>query len=386
MAPNLREPHGKLARWAARLQAFGIVFKHRPGSQLIVPEALSRSMEVISLNESDNNDTRNKWYIKMLKVAKDGSATRYKTSNDLLYHCGRFDIRSGECRWAMCVPSERVAEVLAEQHNQSSHPGYWKTLKNIQRLYYWPRMYEDISDYVKKCSICKQTKHTNENTRVPMGEYRQLLPVGRVLSLDLVGPLPAEKVTRHQWLIVAVDVFLKYVFARTCTKATANAISEFLEKEIFYRFETPEIVITDNGSQFASEFFELFLEEHGVRHVYTPNYQPQSNSVESSNKSIKQMLRAAAELYEKLSHVDWASYTQKVVMRINTTPRFPTGFSPHFLVFGRENFQSGHEHTDINDQNPASNERNAEKKELIYEQASEKARNRFEQNKNRYNL
>lgn len=245
-------------------------------------------------------------------------------------------------------------------------------------------MYEDISEHIKECSICKQTKHTNENTRVPIGDYRDPVAVGRVISLDLVGPLPAAKVTRHQWLIVAVDVFSKYVFARTCTKATANVISEFLEKEIFYRFETPQIVITDNGSQFVSEFFESFLEEHGVQHVFTPNYHPQSNPVESSNKSIKQMLRA--ELYEKLNHVDWASYIQKVVMRINTTPRHPTGFSPHFLVFGREKVHRGHEHININDQNPASNEVNAEKRELIYEQASEEARNRFEQNKTRYNL
>lgn len=381
---SLKEPHGKLARWAMRLQAFDIVFEHRPGSQMTVPDALSRSVEAIDLSQSGNELTTDKWYRKMKELAEEKAVTRYKISNGLLYHCGRFDIRLGERRWSICVPKEKVKDILAEQHDSASHAGYWKTLRNIQRLYYWPCMYEEVSNYVKQCSVCRQTKHTNESTRVPMGEYRDPISVGRVISLDLVGPLPPAKTTRHQWLIVAVDVFSKYVFARTCTKATTNVITEFLEKEIFYKFETPEVMITDNGAQFTSDLFKSFLKEHGVQHILTPNYHPQSNPVESSNKNIKQMLRA--ELISKMNHIDWASYVQKVVMRINTTPRHPTGFSPHFLAYGREKVLKGTEHRAINDENPNCVERDSDKSELIYQQAAEEARHRFEQNKARYNL
>lgn len=381
---SLKEPHGKLARWAMRLQAFDIVFEHRPGKQMTVPDALSRSIETIDLSRTGNESTADRWYMKMWKSAEANTVTRYKISNGLLYHCGRFDFRLGERRWSICVPKERVAEVLAEQHDHASHAGYWKTLRNIQRVYYWPNMYEEVAAYVKKCSVCRQTKHTNENTRVPIGEYRDPIAVGRVISLDLVGPLPPARTTRHQWIIVAVDVFSKYVFTRTCTKVTTNVVAEFLEKEIFYKFETPETIITDNGAQFTSDLFKSFLEEHGVKQMLTPNYHPQANPVESSNKSIKQMLRA--ELISKISHVDWASYVHKVVMRINTTARHPTGFSPHFLAYGREKAQKGYEHVQINDENPQSMTRDPDKSELIYQQAAEEARHRFEQNKARYNL
>lgn len=33
---NLKEPHGKLARWAVRLQAFKIVFEHRAGRLMVL--------------------------------------------------------------------------------------------------------------------------------------------------------------------------------------------------------------------------------------------------------------------------------------------------------------------------------------------------------------
>lgn len=377
---NLREPHGKLARWAVRLQAFDIVFEHRPGTQMVVPDALSRSLDLVDLSVQTNDP----WYNKMLELAKDQKVHKYKISNGLLYHLGRFDVKLGSRRWTLCVPKEKVAEVLSEQHENLSHPGYWKTLKTIQRIYYWPRMYEEIAEFIRACTVCKQVKHTNENTRVPIGSYRDPISVGRVLSLDLVGPLPASSIRKFQWIIVAVDVFSKYVFVRACSSATTNVITDFLEKDVFYRFDTPEILITDNGTQFTSDRFKQFIAEHGMTHVLTPVYHPQANPVESSNKSLKQLLRA--ELVEKATHVEWSSYLHKVVMRLNTSPRHPTGFSPHFLAFGREKSQTGHEHRLIHDENANETIVEPEKRELIYEAAAEEQRSAFEKNKERYNL
>lgn len=38
-------------------------------------------------------------------------------------------------------------------------------------------------------------------------------------------------------------------------------------------------------------------------------------------------------------------------MKLNTTPRMPTGQSPHFIVSGQEKTQSGDEHRIIGDEN-----------------------------------
>lgn len=199
---------------------------------------------------------------------------------------------------------------------------------------------------------------TKENTRVPIGNYQDPKSIGRVLSLDLIGPLPASKVHKHIWIIVVVDVFSKYVFAKACTKANANQITEFLEKEVFYRFETPEIIVTDNGTQFESDLFEKILQEHGIKHILTPVYHLQANPVESSNKSVKQLLRA--ELVAKINHVDWSSYLHKIV--------------------------KGVEHRMINDENLVDDCDDESRRELIYQQASEEQRAMFEKNRMRYNM
>lgn len=378
---NLKEPHGKLARWAVRLQAFDITFEHRPGKQMVVPDALSRSVELIELGP--DLKTADRWYNSMYQLATAGKVDRYKIVENRLYHLGKFDRVTGERRWTLCVPKERVADVLAEQHDNNSHFGYWKTLRLIQKLYYWPNMHVTISEYVQKCLTCKLAKPSNENTRTPTGKFHDPGYAGRVLSLDLVGPLPASKIHKHIWIIVVVDTFSRYVFAKAVTRATSNVIVDFLEKEVFYRFDTPEILKTDNGTQFTSELFAKFVADHQILHIKTPVYHPQSNPVEATNKSVKQLLRI--ELLAKASHLDWSSYLHKVVMRLNTAPRHPTGQTPHFLVFGRERAVKGTHHKLIHDVNEPV-EQSSERREFIEENVAEEQRAAFEKNKRQYNL
>lgn len=61
---KMKDPHGRLARWAMKLQQFNFEIVHRPGKSNTVPDALSRavesSIEVNSINigETDKDD----WY------------------------------------------------------------------------------------------------------------------------------------------------------------------------------------------------------------------------------------------------------------------------------------------------------------------------------------
>lgn len=380
---NLKEPHGKLARWAVRLQAFSIKFEHRPGRQMVVPDALSRSVELIEVEKE--TQTTDVWYNQMYSLAKSGKAQRYKIEDSRLYHLGSMDSRTGSRRWALCIPKEKTQEAMQEQHDQA-HFGYWKSLRLAQRLYYWPNMHKSMYEYVQRCTDCKLVKQSNENTRVPTGRYVDPQKIGRILSIDLIGPLPASKVHKHIWIIMVMDAFSKYAFAKACTRANANTISDFLEKEVFYRFETPEIIISDNGSQFTSDLFKKFTTAHKIRHVFVPVYHPQANQVEATNKCVKTLLRA--ELLRRADHTDWSSYLAKAIMNLNTTPRMPTGQSPHFIVFGREKTQSGDEHRVINDPNEVkiSEEEAAENRDMIYDQIAEQQRAMFEKNKRHYDL
>ncbi|KAA3465637.1 integrase [Gossypium australe] len=65
-------------------------------------------------------------------------------------------------RGKICVPknSELVHKILYEAQNgtNSIHPGSNKMYNNLKKIYWWPGMKRDISEFVSKCLICQQVK------------------------------------------------------------------------------------------------------------------------------------------------------------------------------------------------------------------------------------
>ena len=67
--------------------------------------------------------------------------------------------------------------------------GVGKIVKQLQRYFYWPRMNESVSWYVRGCSFCATSKPSNRKlglyTRLPIPSH----PWGSV-SMEFVGGLP----------------------------------------------------------------------------------------------------------------------------------------------------------------------------------------------------
>lgn len=54
---NLKEPTGRLARWALRLQQFDFEIVHRKGKENVVPDLLSRAVAEINCVPQEQNLT-----------------------------------------------------------------------------------------------------------------------------------------------------------------------------------------------------------------------------------------------------------------------------------------------------------------------------------------
>jgi len=108
----------------------------------------------------------------------------------------------------------------------------------------------------------------------------------RSVGLAIVGPLhrtPGNK----RWLIVATDYFTKWVEAEPLSSITEQDTKNFVWKNIITRFGIPRTLISDNETQFDSNFFKSFCQEYGIRTVYSTPAYPQSNGqAEISNKVI----------------------------------------------------------------------------------------------------
>jgi hypothetical protein len=79
----------------------------------------------------------------------------------------------------------------------------------------------------------------------------------------MVGPLKkAPGGFTH--LLVAIDKFTKWIEAKPITTIDSKeAVKFFLD--IVYRFDVPNSIITDNGTNFTGHYFQEFPKGYGIR-------------------------------------------------------------------------------------------------------------------------
>jgi transposase InsO family protein len=122
--------------------------------------------------------------------------------------------------------------------------------------------------------------------------------------------MPKSSQGGHTYLLVAVDKFTKWIEAIRVTNQTTTMTLKFF-KGVTCRFGVPHNIITDNGSNFASDEFHKLCERLGIKLNFASISQPQTNSqVEKINgliyDGIKKSLTEVAGVYiEELSSVLW---------------------------------------------------------------------------------
>ena len=91
-------------------------------------------------------------------------------------------------------------------------------------------------------------------------------------GIDFVGPFPSS--FSNEYILVAVDYVSKWVEAVTCPRAEDKTVIKFLKKNIFSRFGTPRVLISDGGSHFCNAPLKKVLENYCVKHKVATPYHP----------------------------------------------------------------------------------------------------------------
>lgn len=355
---NLKDPCGRLCRWAVRLQQYNFKVVHRKGKEHLVPDFLSRSVPVtdsITVNHNrlfedfEGEHVKDRWYCRLRRRIEENPATfaQWRIEDNKIYKYVKHkfpDLVSESDQWKLVVPKESRLSLLKDCHSRptSAHPGILKTYQKLSQKYFWPKMQADVVRFVKNCEVCIAHKVVQNKPSGFMGSRPVVSKPFQMISVDIVGPLP-RSTKGYVYIFVVCDYFSKFVLTCPLRTATTASICKFLEDHVFLLFGVPQYIISDNGPQFKSADFKKLCEKYDSTVLYNALYHPQNNPTERVNRVIKTML----SMYVKENHRQWDVYLNSVTCAVRTLVHEVTRYTPYFLVFGREHVLSGKEFVSI---------------------------------------
>lgn len=394
---RLKDPQGRLARWALRLQPYDYTLVHRPGKDHIVADFLSRSVPV-SVEAVEDNDislspTNDKWYNNMfVKLEQQPNKfSSWRVENNILYKYIKStcpDLATPSSSWKMVVPKDKRREILHRCHDipASGHVGTFKTYWKVCQRYYWPKMRSDISRYIKSCKVCAQQKVEQKPPAGLMGDRPNINQPWQCISLDYIGPFPRSR-SGNTYALVINDYFTKYAVIFPSRAATAKSLTKQVEEGIFLTYGTPQFLICDNGTQMKSKEFQGLCKQYKSKIFYTASYHPQADPTERANRVVKTMIRS---YIQSTNHRTWDENLAAIGCAIRTSRHETTGFTPYFLNFGREHKLYGQDYAEEipnNDLDPGDFVKKRQAGFVkLFQEVQEKIKTSRVRNQRRYNL
>ena len=128
------------------------------------------------------------------------------------------------------------------------------------------------------------------------------------------------------------DHFSKHVVAYVVKDQKARTAAEALHSRYFGLFGAPAYLLSDKGKSFTATVVEDLCKLYGVKKLRTSSYHAQTNGqVEHMNQTLICLIGKLDEDKKAC----WSKHLPELLMAYNSTCSAVTGYSPHFLLFGR---------------------------------------------------
>nr|CAN79110.1 hypothetical protein VITISV_001311 [Vitis vinifera] len=254
-------------------------------------------------------------------------ATRFVICGDTLYR------RLADGMLLLCLDRASVDRVMREVHSGvcGPHMGGHMLARKIMRMgYFWLTMETDCCQFVQKCPECQIH---GDLIHAPPSELHALTSPWpfSVWGIDIIGKVSPKSSSGHEFILVAIDYFTKWVEAASYARLTSARVASFIRSHIICRYGVPHELISDRGVHFRAEV-DTLLQKYAIRHHRSSAYRPQTNgAVEAANKNIKRILRKMVETSQ-----DWSEKLPFALWAYRTSFRTSTGATPYSLVYGME--------------------------------------------------
>ena len=234
-----------------------------------------------------------------------------------------------------------VIDVFHYTPSRGNHLGRDKTIHKLKELYFWPNMVTDIKMALRACTLCERRKPVNPKKHGLMmspDDYHQSSRPWSLTQADVVGPLQMTS-HGHSYILVATDHLTKWKIAVPLTDNSAITVCDALLHHVFYQHGYPDVLVTDQGSEFTAEVTRRLCARLNVDQRFSTAYH--HNTVAESERFTR-FLKDILSLYVQHDHTTWDSYLPALLFAYNTSVHPGLGDTPYFLLYGVDSREPTH--------------------------------------------
>jgi transposase InsO family protein len=215
----------------------------------------------------------------------------------------------------LVVPSCLRKELMELTH--SSHIGVEGCIRRAKECLFWPRMTSELKEFVSKCDVCMA--HRNNPSKEPILQHEIIMRPWAKVAADVCE-------IDGRTLLIVSDYYSNFLEVCRLTSLSSMVLIRAL-KEIFARFGAPDILVSDNGTNFASAEFADFAKSWNFEHITSsPRYAQSNGKAENTVRTVERLFRKCRDSGESefVALLDWRN-----------TPSEGIGTSPSQRFFGR---------------------------------------------------
>ena len=229
---------------------------------------------------------------------------------------------------SLCVLEWDVVAILTRYHDCHGHFAARLLVQFLVGKAYWPTRARDAYYFARTCESCQAMGPLQPS--VGSGAIVHLQPFDMV-GLDFIGPITPDSNTGNKYIIIMVDYFTRFLFAKALTHATGAAARSLFES--FTRsFGDPLSVYTDNGSHFTGEDIHGLLVEHGIKLIPAPK--SHSSSVGLAERYVQLLMRILKRRVQTTSKRMWDTVIPRALRTLNTCGAKVHAYTPAELLLG----------------------------------------------------
>ncbi|RXN16546.1 putative protein K02A2.6-like protein [Labeo rohita] len=289
----------RMQRWALLLSAHTYEIRYRKAELHANADGLSRLPLPVTCLESKQKDI---FYFEQVKMApvtstqvrrctrtepilsevmemvKDGHVPKDTTNlKPYLARKNELSIHSGCLLWGqrVIIPPTLRKPVLQQLH--VGHCGMVRMKELARSYFWWPGLDGDIEGKARSCTSCQKVR--NEPQLAPLHPWDWPETPWQRVHVDFAGPVEGKM------LLIVMDAHSKWPKVAVMHSTTAEKTAVKLG-EMFSHFGYPEQLISDNGPQFTSHEFAVFLQQCGIQHIKSAPYHPATNGLAESLKDV----------------------------------------------------------------------------------------------------